>query len=87
MGIPEAADAPAPRNQATKFGLKAKAAANSAAEIAGIGLIALPFHALGSRTRFEKYSIHYVALRAVTEILEVIHVFLSMRLYGTRYRR
>lgn len=33
MGIPEAADAPAPRNHATKFGLKAKAAANFPAEI------------------------------------------------------
>lgn len=33
VGIPEAADAPAPRNQATRFGLSASAVAKLLAEI------------------------------------------------------
>lgn len=38
VGIPEAADAPAPRNQATRFGLNASAVANSTAEMVEIEL-------------------------------------------------
>lgn len=41
--MPEAAEAPAPRNHASRFGLSAKAVANSAALIFGTKLIWLSF--------------------------------------------
>ena len=65
MGIPEAADAPEPTNHATRFGLKANAVANSAAEIVGIDWGTKTPFCFGGRSFALRYAARILFLLAI----------------------